>query len=74
MPSQKLDRLDTDYTSVRGGIIDLLKTARSVSARSINAVMTATYWEIRRRIVESEMGEKSEPITVSVWWNSSRWI
>ena len=56
MPSRKLDRLDTDYASVRGGIIDLLKTARSVLARSINAVMTATYWEIGRRIVESEMG------------------
>ena len=58
MPSRKLDRLDTDYASVRGGIIDLLKTARSVSARSINAIMTATYWEIGRRIVESEMRGK----------------
>jgi hypothetical protein len=59
MQNQKLDRLDADYTSVRGGIIDLLETARAVSARSINAVMTATYWEIGRRIVESEMrGEK----------------
>ena len=39
--------------------LDLLKTARAVSARSINAVMTAPYWEIGRRIVESEMrGEK----------------
>jgi hypothetical protein len=51
--------LDTDYTSIRGGIIDLLKTARSVPAQSINAVMIATYWEIGCRIFESEMrGEK----------------
>lgn len=39
-------------------LFDLLKTARAISARSINAVMTATYWEIGRRIVESEMRGK----------------
>jgi hypothetical protein len=59
MPRQKLDRPDPEYSDVRSGIVDLLKTARALSARSINAVMTATYWEIGRRIVESEMrGEK----------------
>ena len=59
MPTQNLDRPDAEYADVRSGIIDLLKTARAASARSINAVMTATYWEIGRRIVESEMrGEK----------------
>jgi len=59
MPKQKLSGRDTDYARVRTGIVDLLQTARSVSARSINAVMTATYWEIGRRIFESEMrGEK----------------
>jgi predicted nuclease of restriction endonuclease-like (RecB) superfamily len=55
MEKRKLDRPDAEYADVRSGIIDLLKTARAVSARSINAVMTATYWEIGRRIVESEM-------------------
>ncbi len=55
MPRQKLDRPDAEYTDVRSGIVELLKTAHAVSARSINAVMTATYWEIGRRIVESEM-------------------
>jgi hypothetical protein len=59
MPRQKLDRPDAEYADIRSGIIDLLKTARAISARTINAVMTATYWEIGRRIVESEMrGEK----------------
>jgi len=59
MPRRALDRPDTEYTGVRRGIVELLETARAVSARSINAVMTATYWEIGRRIVESEMrGEK----------------
>ena len=59
MPRQRLDGPDAQYADVRSGIVDLLKTARAISARSINAVMTATYWEIGRRIVESEMrGEK----------------
>lgn len=59
MPKRTLDRPDAEYIDVRSGIVDLLKTARAVSVRSINAVMTATYWEIGRRIVESEMqGEK----------------
>jgi hypothetical protein len=55
MAKRKLDQPDAGYTDVRSDVIDLLKTVRAVSARSINAVMTATYWEIGRRIVESEM-------------------
>jgi predicted nuclease of restriction endonuclease-like (RecB) superfamily len=55
MPDEKLVLLDRDYADVRAGIVELLKAARSASARSINAVMTATYWEIGRRVVESEM-------------------
>ncbi|HTA94598.1 MAG TPA: DUF1016 N-terminal domain-containing protein, partial [Verrucomicrobiae bacterium] len=30
----------------------LLAEARRQSARSVNAILTATYWEIGRRIVE----------------------
>ncbi len=55
MTEEKLDRPDTEYAHVRNGIVDLLQAARAASARSINAVMTATYWEIWRRVVESEM-------------------
>jgi DUF1016 N-terminal domain len=55
MSEQKLGKPDADYAYIRNGIVDLLQTARVASARSVNAVMTATYWEIGRRIVESEM-------------------
>ncbi|MBW4039128.1 MAG: DUF1016 domain-containing protein [Acidobacteria bacterium] len=55
MPRLELDRPDAEYADVRRNIIELLTTARAASARTINAVMTATYWEIGRRIVESEM-------------------
>jgi predicted nuclease of restriction endonuclease-like (RecB) superfamily len=43
-----------DYTGLLGGISELLEAARRTSARTVNAFMTATYWEIGRRIVEFE--------------------
>ena len=45
-----------NYDSIRAGIVELLKAARSVAARNVNSIMTVTYWEIGRRIVESEQG------------------
>lgn len=45
-----------DYTGLVGGISHLLESARVASARAVNALMTATYWEIGRRIVEFEQG------------------
>lgn len=45
-----------DYSGIHEGIIELLEAARRAAARSINALMTATYWEIGRRIVEFEQG------------------
>lgn len=44
------------YDALLGGIADLLEEARRISARAVNALMTATYWEIGRRIVEHEQG------------------
>lgn len=45
-----------DYAGLVGGISELLEAARRASARTVNAFMTATYWEIGRRIVEFEQG------------------
>jgi hypothetical protein len=44
------------YDSVLSGLVDLLESARRTSSRTVNAIMTATYWEIGRRIVEFEQG------------------
>jgi hypothetical protein len=44
------------YGDLVGGIAEVLEAARRTSARAVNAVMTATYWEIGRRIVEHEQG------------------
>jgi predicted nuclease of restriction endonuclease-like (RecB) superfamily len=50
---------NNDYGTIHSEIVSLLKTARASAARSVNALMTATYWEIGRRIVESEQGGQS---------------
>jgi predicted nuclease of restriction endonuclease-like (RecB) superfamily len=42
--------LAADYDVLLGEISDLLETARRAAARSVNAVITATYWEIGRRV------------------------
>ncbi|WP_165221628.1 DUF1016 N-terminal domain-containing protein [Aquisphaera insulae] len=42
------------YDEILSGISDLLEVARRFAARAVNNVMTATYWEIGRRIVVSE--------------------
>ncbi len=47
-----------DYDHILSGMIDLLEQARQAAARSVNAIMTATYWEVGRRIVEVEQGGK----------------
>src|SRR5947207_950104 len=37
-------------------ISDLLEQSRRLAARSVNALLTATYWQIGRRILEHEQG------------------
>lgn len=47
-----------DYAAVHGDIVALLESTRLAAARSVNALMTAAYWEIGRRIVEFEQAGK----------------
>jgi len=42
------------YDGLLQEVVRLLEGARKTSARSVNAIMTATYWEIGHRIVERE--------------------
>lgn len=44
------------YDAMLSGVAGLLEEARRTSARTVNSIMTATYWEIGRRIVEFEQG------------------
>jgi predicted nuclease of restriction endonuclease-like (RecB) superfamily len=52
-------RPEADYGMLLTGISDLLERARRMSARSVNSILTASYWEIGRRIVEYEQGGKA---------------
>lgn len=42
------------YDGLLSGMVSLIEEARRVSARTVNAIITATYWEMGRRIVENE--------------------
>ena len=45
-----------NYAGLVADLGRLLEHARRASARAVNRVMTATYWEFGRRIVEFEQG------------------
>ncbi len=51
-----LAKVDDGYDAVLSAMVELLESARRLSARAVNSIMTATYWEIGRRIVELEQG------------------
>src|SRR5207244_11160475 len=48
-----------EYGGLVTCISDLLDQARHAAARTVNSILTATYWEIGRRIVEFEQGGKA---------------
>jgi len=56
--SRKTAQTLSGYTSVHKDIVELLQSARQAAARTVNILITATYWEIGRRIVEFEQGGK----------------
>lgn len=45
---------DAGYAHVLAAVASIVEEARRAAVRSVNTVMTATYWEIGRRIVERE--------------------
>jgi predicted nuclease of restriction endonuclease-like (RecB) superfamily len=57
-PKAILLKPSVEYGGLIGGIGELLEAARRNAARAVNALMTATYWEIGRRIVEFEQRGK----------------
>lgn len=58
VPQSPTEPLAPGYEQVLGAVAELLESARRAAARSVNALITATYWEIGRRIVEFEQGGK----------------
>src|SRR5271165_6999887 len=50
---------DDAYAAILNGISGLLERARHSAAQTLNAILTATYWEVGRRIVEYEQRGQS---------------
>ncbi len=48
-----------DYGTMLNRVVSLIEEARCASARTVNALMTATYWLIGRHIVEFEQHGKA---------------
>jgi hypothetical protein len=51
---ENLAETPSEYDSILTNVAQILEQARRLSARSVNSIMTATYWEIGRQIVEVE--------------------
>ncbi len=50
---------DNNYTLLLSGVSLIINEARNASVRAINSIMSATYWEIGRMIVENEQKGKN---------------
>jgi predicted nuclease of restriction endonuclease-like (RecB) superfamily len=51
---------DPGYDGLRADLSSLLGNARRQAARAVNVVLTATYWEVGRRVVEFEQGGQTK--------------
>lgn len=58
----QVTRPERAYRSLLKGVVALLDEARRSSVRTVNALMTATYWDIGRRIVEFEQEGQARAI------------
>jgi len=56
-----MSRINT-YGHLQTNIAELLRQARGLALRSVNAVMTASYWEVGRCIVEAEQKGKRRAV------------
>lgn len=52
-----------NYSSLLSEISGILEQARTASVRTVNNILTMTYWEIGRRIVEFEQEARSGQAT-----------
>lgn len=58
IPKTKAAAPAVAYAGLVGGIGELIEASRHTAARTVNSLMTATYWEVGRRIVEFQQGGK----------------
>ena len=51
-----------EYDGLLSGLAALLDQSRRSAAQAVNAVLTATYWEVGRRVVEFEQGGRERAV------------
>ncbi len=56
------EAVDAAYDDVLASVSGLLESARHAAARSVNSIMTATYWDVGRRIVDFEQAERNRAV------------
>jgi hypothetical protein len=49
-----ITKIPEQFEAIRAGILDFYRSGRSAAARNVNLIMTTVYWQIGRRMVESE--------------------
>jgi len=54
-------RVQSGYRGLLESVGSLLEDARKSAARTVNSIITVTYWEVGRRIVEHEQKGKAKP-------------
>lgn len=61
IPGEELLDNDSRYLGVLGDVVELLRAGRQAAARSVNSIMTVSYWKIGCRIIEFEQdgGERA---------------
>jgi len=53
-------RIQSEYRGLLGSVTSLLEAARKGAAQTVNSIITVTYWEVGRRIVEHELRGKAK--------------
>ncbi len=62
MTKKRTNLAELSYSQFFTEVAELLEQARKYSVRSVNAIMTHTYWEVGRRIVEHEQHGKKRAV------------
>ena len=54
--------MSTGYETLLSSVLELLRLGRQNAAKSVNAVLTTTYWLVGRRLVEFEQRGKERAV------------
>src|SRR5260370_34941109 len=57
-PAALVSAVEADYDGLLSRVSSLLEQGRRTVVRTTNAILTATYWEVGRQLVEFEQGGK----------------